>query len=301
MKIFLFLLSLNVFMIGASLLVKADRNLELNSLVADSTESVKPKTVVNFRFRPSVGLTYGDSNLEGIRKTNLQWLASVNSEFNFISPKFDLTSTLFMQYGQSKIRGEEAVKLQDAFIFSITPSIPLSKLPPLRLFLETTAETSLGKGTLNDSPTQFLDPLFLYQTLFIGQKHYAFEDKDKTTWQLTYGVGYAFQQTLNKDFQVEQGIQGNKSDFESGYSGIIEFNITSPITQSLNFVMNAKAVALSRENFFQDLDASRRSVLVRSGLFYKKVGIEYNYHQVHDLNLSPEALVDQSIMFTLTF
>lgn len=297
MKYILTILLLNAFLSGSILSAKVGQM----NMANDSTESVKKKMIINFHFRPSIGLTYGESNSEGENKSNLQWLASVNTDFTFISPKFDLSSSLFVQYGQSKIHGQEPVKLQDAFIFSITPSIPIVKLPPLRLFLETTAETSLGKGTLNNSPTQFLDPLFLYQTLFVGQKHYSFEDKDKTTWELTYGVGYAFQQTLNKDFQVEQDIQGSKSDFESGYSGLVEFNINSPISESLNFVLNAKAVALSRENFFQDIDASRRSVLVRSGLFYKKVGLEYNYHQVHDPNLSPKAMVDQSIMFTLTF
>lgn len=300
MKLILTILLLNAFLPGNILTAKAATVAEIN-MANDSTASVKKKIITNFHFRPSIGLTYGESNAEGENKSNLQWLASVNSDFTFISPKFDLSTALFMQYGQSKIEGQTPVKLQDAFIFSVTPSIPIVKLPPLRLFLETTAETSLGKGTLNDSPTRFLDPLFLYQTLFVGQKHYSFEDKSKTTWELTYGVGYAFQQTLNKDFQIEKGVNGNKADFESGYSGLIEFNINSPITESLSFVMNAKAVALSRENFFQDMDASRRSVLVRSGLFYKKVGLEYNYHQVHDLNLSPIALVDQSIMFTLTF
>lgn len=300
MKLILTILLLNAFLPGNILTAKAATVAEIN-MANDSTASVKKKIITNFHFRPSIGLTYGESNTEGENKSNLQWLASVNSDFTFISPKFDLSTALFMQYGQSKIEGQAPVKLQDAFIFSVTPSIPIVKLPPLRLFLETTAETSLGKGTLNDSPTRFLDPLFLYQTLFVGQKHYSFEDKSKTTWELTYGVGYAFQQTLNKDFQIEKGVNGNKADFESGYSGLIEFNINSPITESLSFVMNAKAVALSRENFFQDMDASRRSVLVRSGLFYKKVGLEYNYHQVHDLNLSPIALVDQSIMFTLTF
>ncbi len=212
-----------------------------------------------------------------------------------------MSSTLFMQYGQSKAQGQDPVKLQDAFILSVTPSIPIIKLPPLRLFLETTAETNMGKGTINDNPTSFLDPVFLYQTLFVGQKHYSYQKDDKTTWELTYGVGYAFQQTLNKDFKIEQDLAGNNSSFESGFSGIIDFSINSKVTETINFVLNAKAVALSRENFFQDFDASRRSILVRSGLFFKKVGIEYNYHQVHDLNLSETALVDQSIMFTLSF
>lgn len=247
-----------------------------------------------------MGLTFGDSNASGTRITNLQWLGTVNSDFDYIGKKFDLSSTLFMQYGESKAKGQPAEKLQDAFILSITPSIPLIKVPKIRLFLETTAETNLGKGTIGDNPTGFLDPLFLYQTLFLGQKHYSYQKEDNTTWELTYGLGYAFQQTLNRNFETVN-IAGSNPGFESGFSGIVEMNVNSKISESLNFVLYAKAVALSRENFFKDFDSSRRSVLVRSGLFYKKVGMEYNFHQVHDLNLSVDDLVDQSIMFTVTF
>lgn len=267
----------------------------------DSTQAETKEKKVNFNFRPSLGLTFTDSNADGERSTNLQWLGTVNSDFDYVGKKFDFSSTLFMQYGESKIKGQDAEKLQDAFILSLTPSVPLIKVPVIRLFLETTAETSLGKGMIDDQPTSFLDPLFLYQTLFVGQKHYSYQDKDNTTWELTYGLGYAFQQTLNKKFEVQQNISGNKADFESGFSGILEFNVNSQITEKLNFVLSAKAVALSRENFFSDFDASRRSVLVRSGLFYNKIGVEYNYHQVHDLNLSENDLVDQSIMFTISF
>lgn len=279
---------------------------ELFKAGVENSDSVKHEEkredrIVNFQFRPSIGLTFGDSNSEGERISNLQWLATVNSDFNFISKKFDLKSTLFMQYGQSKANGMDPVKLQDAFIFSVTPSIPLIRVPVIRLFLETTAETSMGKGSINDNPTGFLDPLFLYQTLFLGQKHYSFQKDENTTWELTYGLGYAFQQTLNKDFEIENDLGGGSANFESGFSGIIDFTVNSNITESLRFVLNAKAVALSRENFFQDFDASRRSVLVRSGLFYNTIGLEYNYHQVHDLNLSENALVDQSIMLTLSF
>jgi len=267
----------------------------------DSAEDEGSAKKVNFHIRPSLGLTFTDSNAGGERSTNLQWLGTVNSDFDYVGKKFDFSSTLFMQYGESKIKGQESEKLQDAFILSLTPSVPLIKVPVIRLFLETTAETSLGKGMIDDQPTGFLDPLFLYQTLFVGQKHYSYQDKDNTTWELTYGLGYAFQETLNKKFEIQQNISGNRADFESGFSGIVEFNVSAQITESLSFVLNAKAVALSRENFFSDFDASRRSVLVRSGLFYNKIGVEYNYHQVHDLNLSENDLVDQSIMFTVSF
>lgn len=267
----------------------------------DSNEAEDGEKKVQFHLRPSLGLTFSDSNTDGTRTTNLQWLGTVNSDFNYRGSRFDLSSNLFMQYGERKIKGQVPEKLQDAFILSITPSIPVIKLPPIRLFLETTAETNMGKGTIEEKPTSFLDPVFLYQTLFLGQKHYSNQKHANTTWDLTYGVGYAFQQTFNKKFEIQNNLSGNKADFESGFSGIVEFNMNSQITESISFVLNAKAVALSRENFFKDFDASRRSVLVRSGLFYKKVGMEYNYHQVHDLNLSEAALVDQSIMLTVSF
>lgn len=263
------------------------------------TEKKEKKYV--FHIRPSLGLTFGDSNDGETRTTNLQWLGTVNSDFDYVGSKFDFSSTLFMQYGESKIKGQDVQKLQDAFILSLTPSIRVIKVPKIRLFLETTAETTLGKGQMGESQTGFMDPLFLYQTLFLGQKHYSYQKDESTTWELTYGLGYAFQQTLNKKFEFLNDLGGNNSNFENGFSGILEFNINSQLTESLSFVLNAKAVALSRENLFENFDSSRRSVLVRSGLFYKKVGFEYNYHQVHDLNLSENAMVDQSLMLTISF
>lgn len=255
---------------------------------------------VHFEFHPSLGLTFGDSNASGERVTSLQWLGTVNTDFDYIGKKLDLSSTLFMQYGESKVQGQDAEKLQDAFIFSLTPSVPVIRVPKIRLFLETTAETSFGKGTIDDKPTGFLDPVFLYQTLFLGQKHYSYQKEDKTTWELTYGLGYAFQQTLNKKFETLD-IAGSNSSFESGFSGILEVNVNSQITETISFILNAKAVALSRENLIENFDASRRSILIRSGLYFKFIGIEYNYHQVHDPNLYTNNLVDQSIMLSLKF
>jgi hypothetical protein len=289
-----------LFVVALSSFASTLHSSEIQSTSGDSVQAESGEKKVQFHIRPSLGLTFGDSNASGTRVTNLQWLGTVNSDFDYIGKKFDLSWTLFMQYGESKVKGQDAQKMQDAFILSVTPSIPVIKIPKIRLFLETTAETTLGKGTIDDKPTSFLDPLFLYQTLFLGQKHYSYQKEDNTTWEVTYGLGYAFQQTLNKKFETVD-IAGTNAGFESGFSGIIEVNVNSKISESLNFVLNAKAVALSRENLFDNFDASRRSILVRSGLFFKKVGVEYNYHQVHDPNLYENNLVDQSIMLTLTF
>ena len=267
----------------------------------DSVVVAPAEKKYHFHLRPSLGLTYSNSNNQGIRTTDLQWVGTVNSDFDYIGSTYQFSSSLFMQYGERKTKGQAPQKLQDAFILSLTPSIPVIKVPSIRLFLETTAETKLGKGVLDNRTTSFLDPLFLYQTLFLGQRHFSYQKSAKTTWDLTYGLGYAFQQTYNKKFEAQTNLSGNKSDFESGFSGIIEFNMNSQISRTLSFVLNAKAVALSRQNLFNDFNSSRRSVLIRSGLFYKKIGMEYNYHAVHDLNLSAKEMADQSVMLTVTF
>jgi hypothetical protein len=69
----------------------------------------------------------------------------------------------------------------------------------------------------------------------------------------------------------------------------------------LNFNLDFKAVALSRGNLFKEFNTSRKSVLLRSGFYYKQIGIEYNYHLVYDLNISPTIMTDHSLMLTLRF
>ncbi len=269
----------------------------LNSFGFSSDDDKKS----SFNFNPSLGLTLNSSKNNGITSTSFQWLATVNADYNYTGKKFDFRSTLFATYGQSKTSGQAAQTLQNSIILTLTPSVIIIKRPAIRLFLETTGETFLGKSIVNSQPVAFTDPLFLYQTLFIGQKHYSHQGKENTEWNLTYGLGYSFQQTINKEFQTQSNINGSLSDFESGFSGIVDFNITTPVTKAINFNLDFKALALSRGNLFKEFNSSRKSVLLRTGFFYKQIGIEYNYHFVDDLNISPSAMIDHSLMVTLRF
>ena len=276
-----------------------------SSVLAETSDSVKnavPDDVPSkwhFNIHPSLGMTLGTTNYESVKTTDLQWLGTLNSDIDYMGKKWDFSTSLFAQYGQSKKSGEPAEKIKDAFILSLTPSIPVIKKPAVRLFLETTAETTLGKGTLQNNPTGFCDPLFLYQTLFLGQKHYSYQKNDRIQYDLTYGLGYAFQQTFNNKFQVQDSITGQRQGFESGFSGLIDFKMDYAISKEVSFNISTKALALSRESIFSNFDSARKSVLLSSGIFFRKIGLEYNYHFVHDLNLSAYSMIDQSLMLTL--
>lgn len=270
----------------------------------DSSKTIndnKTSSKWHVKIHPSLGLTVGLTNYESVKSTNLQWLATLNSNIDYLGEKFDFSSSLIAQYGQSKKSGENAEKFKDVFILSLTPSIPLVKRPAIRLFLETTAETYLGKGTLQNNPSGFCDPLFLYQTLFLGQKHYSYEKNDKVKWEITYGLGYSFQQTFNNSFQLQNNITGHRQGFESGFSGILEFNVDYAISKNVNFNLSSKALALSREGLFNHFDSARKSIILIAGIFFTKIGVEYNYHYVNDANLSLFPTIDQSLMLTLRF
>jgi outer membrane protein W len=272
--------------------------------LTDSIKSIKSNQTPSkwhIKIHPSLGLTVGRTNSESVKSTNLQWLATLNSNIDFLGKRFDFSSSVIAQYGESKKSGENAEKFKDVLILSLTPSIPLIKRPAIRLFLETTAETSLGKGTLQNKPGGFGDPLFLYQTLFLGQKHYSYEKDNKIKWDLTYGLGYSFQQTFNNKFQVQSNITGHRQGFESGFNGILEFNADYAISKNVNFNISSKALALSREGIFNHFDSARKSILLIAGIFFTKIGIEYNYHYVNDSNLSLFPMIDQSLMMTLRF
>lgn len=275
------------------------------SVLTETTDSVKNAesdevpTKWHFDFHPSLGMTLGTTNYESVKTTDLQWLGTLNSNIDYMGKKWDFSTSLFAQYGQSKKSGEPAEKIKDAFILSLTPSVPVIKNPAIRLFLETTAETTLGKGTLQNNPTGFCDPLFLYQTLFLGQKHYSYQKNNRIQYDLTYGLGYAFQQTFNNKFQVQDSIAGQRQGFESGFSGLVEFKMDYAISKEVSFNFSTKALALSRESIFSNLDSARKSILLTTGIFFRKIGLEYNYHYVHDLNLSLYSMIDQSLMLTL--
>ena len=267
-------------------------------MAADSTGVASER---RFSFSPSLGLTLNSSRVDGVKKSSFQWLATLDAGFSYTGEKFDFSSKLYAAYGETKQQGAGSEKLQDLLIVTLTPSVRIIKFPAIRLFLETTAETSFRKGELNSQETGFLDPVFLYQTLFLGQKHYSPEKNDKTRWSLTYGVGYSFQQTFNKNFRVVNDLSGGNSEFESGFSALTDFALESDIGKDFTLDVSLKGVVLARGSLRDGLPSARRSLLIRSGIFYKKTGLEYNYYYLMDPNLSLFKKIDHSLMFTLRF
>ncbi len=269
----------------------------------------------SFSASPSLGVTFNNIDKSEEEETlTVQWLASLQSRFGYEGDLFQFNTSLFAQFGQLVTKENPPQKMQDDIILTAVPSITISDDLGLRIFFEVTGESDMGKGFVDDTiPTTFLDPLFLYETLFLGHKtNYQSEDGSKE-FQFTLGVGYAFQQTIadkfvleqNRSFVIDQNnpLQGIQDQFtlENGYSAILDIFYKNALSDDVLFKTSLKTVALTKKEFFNDIKQARIGGLMLTGFSYKFLSIDYTLRIVYDNNISTRRQLEQSLVFGLRF
>jgi hypothetical protein len=269
-------------------------------------------SVIDFNLSLNGGATFNSiDQSEEDKSENVQWVSGLRSTFNLTAEPFQLFNSVYSQYGQLHEKGSLPKKTKDNLIVTVMPSIALFPGSTFRLFLETTGETTMGKGDIDDIPTKFLDPLFLYQTLFIGQKHHAEAEEGSWNFDLVYGVGYALQQTFAKEFVLEENREfvigeGNpitdvqdQVSLESGYSAVFSVEYQNNITDKLNFNTSMKTVAMTKTPAIKTIDDSRVSGLLLGGLSYGIISADYTMKLTYDKNYSNRRILDQGLVFGL--
>lgn len=273
----------------------------IETIAEEPTELVEENNL-GFRFtlNPSLGVTYfGTSNADE-ENQNLQWLVKIQSTLNYEGSDYQFASNLFLDYGQIHRQKETPEKCSDNFTLTITPSMTIFRTPSIRLFLETTAQTQIGNGLIDTRKTSFMDPIVLYQTLFVGQKQFLIKNTATNNFEVTYGIGYAFQQTLTNDFNINTIADNSNSSFESGLSAIFQIDINTEFTDDFKFKMYFKAVALPKDNNFNDIKNSRATMFIVTGFYYTFIGIEYNLNMIYDNNISVKRQLEQSLMLSFS-
>ncbi|MFI5201180.1 MAG: hypothetical protein ACHQNE_02185 [Candidatus Kapaibacterium sp.] len=285
----------------------------------DSTQTsgATPKSSpVQHSIQPSLGVTIESSSEANQETFSAIALAGLDANYFADGEPWQLGMKLYARYGQQYSAAAPPVKSQDDLIMSITPSRTVLPGPKIRLFLETTGETHMAKGLADDStPTKFLDPLFLYQSLFLGRRFSNQADDGSWQYDLTAGVGYALQETLAQNFILSgnrhfvvtdhnplSSVQ-NEVTLESGYSAIVDFDWQEQIGENLQMNAGWKTVAINRvetptlpaaKTFFEN---ARVTSLLEFGLQYKLLSINYSGNLTYDRNVSLRRSLDQSLVF----
>ena len=287
----------------------------VDSLVNETPiEEAPPESdhTTTFSFSPNVGFTYGKISNDGEESENLQWQMQVQSRFSYEGEPQQFNSSLFAQYGAQVSADAPPVKTQDNLMVTLVPSMTLIKDLGIRIFFEVCGETEMGKGMVDTIETRFLDPLFLYETLFLGHKTHTNSDDGTEEFELIFGVGYAYQQTITNKFILAENRQITITDdnplssvqdeftVEKGYSGIIEAAYSKHF-EDLSFRLSVRTVALTKDHFTEDIENSRVGSLLLAGIQYSIFSIDYTMHLLYDRNFSPRRSLDQSMVFGQRF
>jgi hypothetical protein len=285
----------------------------LDTLSAKVTEPAETKSAFHFTASPSIGFTFQGISKDGEESEDLQWLSMLQAKLGYEGNPFQLNTSLFLQFGQQVSHEAPPKKIQDDLQASIVPSMTLSQKYGLRVFFEVTGETEMAVGIVDGVESRFLDPLFLYQTLYFGHKTHLAWDDGSGDFEFILGAGYAYQQTLANKFVLEQNrrfVVGENNPLsnvqdqftvEKGYSAILQLNFSKNIGESFSFRESFKTVLLTKDGFTRNIQNSRVASLLLSGIQYKFFSIDYTLHIIYDRNVSLRRQLDQTMVFGLKF
>lgn len=256
----------------------------------------------NFGASSSFGATFNSFTTSSGEESNLDLLLSVLSNFNYEGTNFQFDSEFYIQYGHIVRKNLQPEKTQDNFILTLTPSIKLIDTPSIRLFWQSKAETQLKKGYIDDQETHFADPMFLTNTLFIGEKTKVIETTDDQQFKITYGIGYSFQNIIKNKFQLTSEITPSGSaEFIDGPTAVFNVNFLKNISENIAFNLSFNSLFLAKKNFFTSTSNSRFSSMLIASLSIWLINIEYTNRIVYDKELSNKRQLNQALVLGLKF
>ena len=175
----------------------------------------------------------------------------------------------------------------------------LSRIP--RLFFQSKAETQLKKGYINEQETNFLDPLFLTQTIFLGEKNNLIQYTDDQKLELVYGIGYSFQQVIKKHFVLSsEDMPSSDAEYINSPSAVLKINFNKTFSKDVSFSASMNSLFMMKKDFFKSTSNSRFSSLILASFDIKFISIQYTNRLVYDRELSNKRELEQSLVLGIT-
>jgi hypothetical protein len=258
------------------------------------------ETNFNFGAKTNFGATFTSFNTSEGDDSHLELLLSFLANANYEGSNFNFDSEFYIQYGQIVRKDFPPQKTQDNFILTLMPSFRIMEKPSVRLFWQAKAETQLRKGYLNEQVTNFADPMFITNTLFLGEKSKLIEQTETQQFNVTYGIGYSFQNIIKKHFQLtSETTPSNNAEFADGPTAVLNFNFSKSISEKVNFNSSFNSLFLAKKDFLKSTSNSRFSSLFLASLEIYFFSIEYSNRIVYDKELGNKRQLEQSLVVGL--
>jgi hypothetical protein len=184
----------------------------------------------------------------------------------------------------------------------------------LKLFFQTYAQTQVASSTIDDTITTTpLDPIYLNESLYLGQS-LANNAKDGSTHiDVTYGAGYAFEQTvtsnplvyrINRPYVFNGELirpQQSSLTARSGVIAVLYFNFTDNLTKDLKFNLTSNSEMVAEEDFFKSISNAHAQTSLLVGLHYFGFGFTETATLIYDHNISVKRSLQQLLVLSYMF
>ena len=278
-----FITSILIFLISHSIVFSQETNFDIGA-------------------KTNFGATFTSFNTSEGDDSHLELLLSFLANANYEGSNFNFDSEFYIQYGQIVRKGILPQKTQDNFILTFMPSFRITEKPSVRLFLQVKSETQLRKGSLNEQETNFADPMFLTNTLFLGEKSKLIEQTETQQFNVTYGIGYSFQNIIKKNFQLtSETVPSSSAEFADGPTAVLNFNFSKSISEKVSFNSSFNSLLLAKKDFLKNTSNSRFSSLFLASLEIYFFSIEYSNRLIYDKELGSKRQLEQSLVVGLKF
>lgn len=283
----------------------------LPPVLRSQTTAAPEKSEFSYLVRPSFTFFMSTAQKKDAESLLLSMYGQLRSQMSFDLFSMHVKSYLNADFKREAYSDAAPKNLRDDLIVSFIPSVVVSKLYNVSLFLELTMETDMANGERDGIKTSFMDPAFFYETLYLGQWVDWKSDDKSQRLSLRYGIGYAFQQTMTSNFLLTEerkltldpenplsAVRKAKNvKLESGYSGLVSFEYSNDITENLSAFIRTFGIALSKGDLGSFFEESHAVGEVETGVTYKVFSFRYNLRIVHEPNYSKRRQLDQSASF----
>ena len=271
-------------------------------ILASNSFIFSQETHFDFGAKTNFGATFTSFNTSEGDDSHLELLLSFLANANYEGSNFNFDSELYIQYGQIVRKYFPPQKSQDNFILTLIPSFRIIENPSMRLFWQAKAETQLRKGYIYDQETNFADPMFITNTLFLGEKSKLIKQTETQQFNITYGIGYSFQAIIKKHFQLtSETTPKNNAEFADGPTAVFNLNFSKSINENISFNFLFNSLFLAKKDFIKSTSNSRFSSLLLGSLNIGLISFEYSNRIVYDKELGNKRQLEQSLVVGLKF
>lgn len=285
--------------------------------VVTSTNGYNPPPFT-YSIVPSFDLTANTTVSKTREIYNLQLGGKFKADLSYNVGRVNIRTLIDARLAQKVNSDRIPERTDDDFVMSVIPSFRLYADRILTLALDMTMQTQMTNTVVDEKYTKsFLDPVFFYQTLYLGHQ-YEWKSQDKKDYFLfRHGLGYALQQTSYSRFVLTSDRLGDRIGsqnplteiqrkgglkLESGVSYLAGMDYRSDLADDLKFRFESFGVMLSKTGFIGDPAESRAYFKVNPSLTYKNyLKLEYRLVTTYDKNYSKRRKLIQELTIGLTY